>query len=77
MGKNKTKKGAKAAQEPVPTQTEEDRNTEHVEDEGRILTPEEKAQQYKEMQESVFSNFIKDFEAEEASILASTESVSQ
>jgi wobble nucleotide-excising tRNase len=42
-----------------------------------VLTPEEKAAQYREMQQSVFANFIKDFEAEEASILTSLESATQ
>lgn len=42
---------------------------EEVHDPGRLLSPEEKAGQYKEMQLSVFTNFIKDFEQEEAALM--------
>jgi len=62
MGKNKNKtKKSQPAAEVAPTE-------EAQMEPQQILTPLEKAQQYKDMQYSVFKNFIHDFEEEERSL---------
>jgi hypothetical protein len=58
-----------------PQPAEEDGTEGVPEVEGKVLSPEEKAAQYKEMQQQVFENFIKDFEAEEASLLAENKDI--